>query len=177
METSGASKSQLYHYFADKDELLQEASALQADARAFGARADAGRARFARGLAALAGRGAALNRKQGCPLGALVYQLPASARTARTAVGDGFASWRRLLEDGLARCGSGANLRRTPTRPALALAVLSAVQGGLLLSRSEKSGRPLEAAFDMALAYVDAHVPTGSKGEPKTLSRLAHPAP
>ncbi len=29
METSGASKSQLYHYFADKDALLHEAAALQ----------------------------------------------------------------------------------------------------------------------------------------------------
>ena len=30
MEASGASKSQLYHYFEDKEELLREASALQA---------------------------------------------------------------------------------------------------------------------------------------------------
>ena len=30
MERSGASKSQLYHYFANKDELLREAAALQA---------------------------------------------------------------------------------------------------------------------------------------------------
>jgi TetR/AcrR family transcriptional repressor of nem operon len=29
MEKSGASKSQLYHYFADKDALLREAAALQ----------------------------------------------------------------------------------------------------------------------------------------------------
>ena len=38
----------------------------------------------------------------------------------------------------------------------LALAVLSAVQGGLLLSKGDKSGRPLEAAFEMALAFVEA---------------------
>jgi hypothetical protein len=36
--------------------------------------------------------------------------------------------------------------------------VLSAVQGGLLLSRSAKSNRPLELAFEMALAYVETHV-------------------
>lgn len=161
METSGASKSQLYHYFADKDALLQEASALQAD-RVLSAHAPM--------LAALNSLEAlrrwrdaalALNRKQGCPLGALVYQLPASARTARTAVGDGFASWRRLLEDGLAKMRERGELAREANPAALALAVLSAVQGGLLLSRSEKSGRPLEAAFDMALAYVEAQAPRG----------------
>ena len=38
----------------------------------------------------------------------------------------------------------------------IALAVLTAVQGGLLLSRSTKSNRPLELAFDMALAFVAA---------------------
>jgi hypothetical protein len=32
------------------------------------------------------------------------------------------------------------------------------VQGGLLLSRSAKSDRPLELAFDMALAHVAAQV-------------------
>ena len=39
----------------------------------------------------------------------------------------------------------------------IALAVLTAVQGGLLLSRTAQSNRPLELAFDMALAYVAAH--------------------
>ena len=38
----------------------------------------------------------------------------------------------------------------------IALAVLSAIQGGLLLSRSAKSNQPLELAFDMALAHVAA---------------------
>jgi hypothetical protein len=40
----------------------------------------------------------------------------------------------------------------------LALAVLSAVQGGLPLSRSAKSDRPLALAFDMALAHVARRV-------------------
>ena len=45
MEKSGASKSQLYHYFADKDALLREAAALEMTARARDAPAIAGIAR------------------------------------------------------------------------------------------------------------------------------------
>jgi TetR/AcrR family transcriptional repressor of nem operon len=41
----------------------------------------------------------------------------------------------------------------------IALAILTALQGGLLLSKGEKSSRPLEVAFEMALSYVAAHGP------------------
>src|SRR6516165_6547928 len=93
MEKTGASKSQLYHYFADKDELLREAAALQAK------RVLATHGQWLDSLDSLDAlrrwRDAvlALNRRVGCPLGALVYQLPNGAKGARTAVGDGFEAW------------------------------------------------------------------------------------
>lgn len=154
---SGASKSQLYHYFADKDALLREAAALQAS------RVLATHEPMLDGLDSLEAlrrwRDAvlALNRNDGCPLGALVYQLPQNANGARTAVGDGLGTWRRRLVDGLVRMRHRGELADDANPEAIALAVLSAVQGGLLMSKSEKSPRPLEAAFEMALAYVAAH--------------------
>jgi TetR/AcrR family transcriptional regulator, transcriptional repressor for nem operon len=159
MEQSGASKSQLYHYFADKDELLREAAALQAR------RVLATHEPMLEALDSLDAlrrwRDAvlALNRQDGCPLGALVYQLPQSARGARTVVGDGFEMWRRRLEDGLVKMRERGELARDADPADIALAVLTAVQGGLLLSRGENSKRPLEVAFEMALAYVAAHDP------------------
>ncbi len=158
MAASGASKSQLYHYFADKNELLREAAALQAE-RVLGAHAP-----LLEALDSLAAmrrwRDAvmALSRGAGCPLGALVYQLPRGARRARTTVEDGLEAWRGLIEDGLARMQARGELARDAAPADIALAVLSAVQGGLLLSRSAKSDRPLELAFDMALAHVAAQV-------------------
>ncbi len=158
MEVSGASKSQLYHYFADKDELLREAAALQAQ-RVLGTHGPL--------LAALNSLEAmrrwrdavlAVNRQGGCPLGALVYQLPRSAKRARMTVEDGFEAWRRQIEDGLVTMRERGELAPDVNPGDIALAVLSAVQGGLLLSRSAKSSRPLELAFDMALAYVAACV-------------------
>jgi len=157
MAASGASKSQLYHYFADRDELLREASALQAG------RVLEKHAPLLKVLdsleAMLRWRDAvlALNRQGGCPLGALVYQLPQSARRARTAVGAGFEIWRGRIEAGLVKMRERGELAPDAVPSDIALAILAALQGGLLLSRSAKSNRPLELAFDMALGYVAAH--------------------
>jgi len=158
MEASGTSKSQLYHYFADKDELLREAAALQA-ARVLGVHGPLLEAfdsleamrRWRDAVLALSGR-------SGCPLGALAYQLPQSAKRARTAVEDGFETWRRQIEGGLRKMRDRGELAPEADPGDVALAVLSAVQGGLLLARSAKSNRPLELAFDMALVYVMMHV-------------------
>ena len=40
----------------------------------------------------------------------------------------------------------------------LALALLGAVEGGLLLAKTTHSGRPLEIAIDMAIDHVARHV-------------------
>jgi len=158
MAASGASKSQLYHYFADKDALLREAAALQAE------RVLAAHAPLLEALDSLAAMRVwgdavlALNRRTGCPLGALVYQLPPSARRAGTVVEDGLELWRAQIEAGLVRMQARGELARDARPADIALAVLSAVQGGLLLSRSAKSDRPLALAFDMALAHVAAQL-------------------
>jgi TetR/AcrR family transcriptional regulator, transcriptional repressor for nem operon len=40
----------------------------------------------------------------------------------------------------------------------LGTAVLSAIEGGLLLSKTERASRPFELALDMALAYIRSHL-------------------
>ncbi len=165
MEKSGASKSQLYHYFADKDALLREAAALQTK------RVLATHGQLLDSLDALRRwRDAvlALNSQDGCPLGALVYQLPESAKRARTVVGDGFEAWRMQVEKGLVKMRDRGELSRDASPADIALAILTALQGGLLLSKGEKSNRPLEVAFEMALAYVAAHDPRAA-GERKPI--------
>jgi TetR/AcrR family transcriptional regulator, transcriptional repressor for nem operon len=162
MEKSGASKSQLYHYFADKDALLREAAAFRAR------RVLATHEQLFESLDSLDAlrrwRDAvlALNSQDGCPLGALVYQLPRSAKRARTVVGDAFETWRMQIERGLIKMRDRGELSRDANPAEMALAVLTALQGGLLLSKGEKSNRPLEVAFEMALAYVAAHDSRGT---------------
>jgi len=42
----------------------------------------------------------------------------------------------------------------------LAIALLAAVQGGLLLAKTTHSSRPLEIALDMAVEHVAKHLTT-----------------
>ena len=63
-------------------------------------------------------------------------------------------AWRQLLESGLANMKARGELAEEAEPAAIALAVLAAVQGGLLLSKSAKSNRPLEIALAMALEHV-----------------------
>jgi len=175
MEASGASKSQLYHYFEDKEELLREASALQAT-RVLGTQD-----RILEGFDSLLGIRKwteallLLSRGQGCPLGALVYQLPRTAKGANKQVAEGMVAWRRLMENGLAKMKARGELADGAEPAEIALAVLAAVQGGLLLSKSSKSNRPLEIALAMALEHV-SQVCRTSHGSEGVLQRRRTPA-
>ena len=165
MEASGASKSQLYHYFEDKEDLLREASALQAT-RVLGTQG-----RILEGFDSLSGIRKwseallLLSRGQGCPLGALVYQLPRTAQGASKEVAAGMEVWRQLVENGLANMKARGELADEAEPAEIALAVLAAVQGGLLLSKSSKSNRALEIALAMALEHVSRVCRTSSGSE------------
>lgn len=45
-------------------------------------------------------------------------------------------------------------LARSAATAAIAVAVLAAIQGGILLAKTARSSKPLELAFDMALDHV-----------------------
>jgi hypothetical protein len=106
-----------------------------------------------------------LNRGQGCPLGALVYQLPRTAQGANKEVAEGMEAWRQLVENGLANMKARGELADEAEPAEIALAVLAAVQGGLLLSKSSKSNRALEIALAMALEHVSRVCRTSSGSE------------
>ena len=170
MEASGASKSQLYHYFEDKEELLREASALQV-ARVLGTQG-----RILEGFDSLMGFRKwteallQVSRGEGCPLGALVYQLPRTAKGANKEVAEGMEVWRQLVENGLVNMKAQGEIADEAEPAEIALAVLAAVQGGLLLSKSSKSNRPLEIALGMALEHV-SQVCGASRGSEGVLRR------
>jgi len=63
-------------------------------------------------------------------------------------------AWRRLVENGLVNMKARGELVDEAKPADIALAVLAAVQGGLLLSKSSKSNRALEIALAMALEHV-----------------------
>jgi TetR/AcrR family transcriptional regulator, transcriptional repressor for nem operon len=161
MAASGVSKSQLYHYFADKDALVLEIIARQTE-RVLGAQRPHLEALDS--LPALkAWRDAFVRlnkaaRFRGCPLGSLASELANDSEPARKRLADGFSLWRDRIENGLARMQERGELGASADPRELALALLSAIEGGLLLAKTTHSSRPLEIAIDMAIDHVARHV-------------------
>jgi len=161
LEASGTSKSQLYHYFADKDALMCAVIEAQAD------RVISFQAACLKGVRSLAGlrdwRDAVveLNRASGslggCPIGSLASELVDRSEHARTLLATSFLTWEdHLIASFNAMIQEGA-LEADVDPHDLATATMSALQGGLLLAQTTRSTRPLELALDMALEHVARH--------------------
>jgi TetR/AcrR family transcriptional repressor of nem operon len=157
---TGTSKSQLYHYFADKSALVrgvvdrQVSEVLQAQS----AELDALDSMAA--LRAWRDRVVALNARVacvgGCPMGRLVSELAESDPTARAALRDGFGTWQARLATGLRSMKERGELSPESDVEVLALGLVAAAQGGLLLTQTARSTAPLEAALDLALDGIQA---------------------
>ena len=158
MEASATSKSQLYHYFADKDALMRAVIELQTR-RVMGVQAAhldtvnslAGLRRWRDALVTMnrATRGVG-----GCPLGSLASALSDQSESARALLAHGFELWESQLRRGLGAMRDSGKLKPEANPAELATAVIAALQGGLLLAQTTRSSRPLELALDMAIGHI-----------------------
>jgi TetR/AcrR family transcriptional regulator, transcriptional repressor for nem operon len=152
-EVSG---SQLSHYFADKDELVQAVIDHQADA-IVGATGRAGLG-GAEGLRAwrdmIIAQARSTEAKGGCPLGSLGGQVAESDAQARARIAAGFDRWSAVIADGLRELQDSGHLSTGIDPDDLALTVLAALQGGLLLAQVQRDAGPLETVVDTVLALA-----------------------
>jgi TetR/AcrR family transcriptional repressor of nem operon len=165
-----ASKSQLYLYFRDRDDLLRavtEATCdavldLQADVLA---RFDslAGVERYLDATVALQEE---RNGRGGCPIGSLAGQLAEHNEDARRALAEGFERWEEGLRAGLETMAARGELRHDADPSTLATQTLSTLQGGLLLTQVRRDPSQLRIAADAALALIRSAATAGT-----------HPAP
>src|SRR5205823_1042035 len=154
-------KSQLYHYFADKDALVLEVIAKQTERVLDGQRSYLEALDSLSALKAWRDAFVRLNKAAqcgGCPLGSLASELVNDSESARKRLADSFSKWRDRIENGLAKMQERGEPGASAYPHDLALALLSAVEGGLLLSKTTRSSRPLEIAIDMAIDHVARHV-------------------
>ena len=159
MEASGASKSQLYHYFTDKDDLLREVIALQTSRIVQVNTAQLDRLESFEGLSVWRDMLVAANRAGGgvggCPLGSLANELAAQSEETRNLLDRSFGAWSAAIEAGLSRMKALGRITPCADTKAIAVAVLAAIQGGLLLAKTARNSEPLELAFDMALGHIE----------------------
>jgi hypothetical protein len=94
----------------------------------------------------------------GCPLGSLANELANTSEGARKRLAGGFGAWIDRIERGLAKMRERGELAKSADPRELAIALLSAVQGGLLLAKTTRTSRPLEIAMDMAIDRVAKHM-------------------
>jgi TetR/AcrR family transcriptional repressor of nem operon len=161
MAASGVSKSQLYHYFADKDALVLEVIARQTERVLDAQRPHLEALDSLPALKAWRNAIVRLNKAvqgKGCPLGNLANELANDSEPARKRLADSFSMWGDRIEYGLAKMQARGELGASAVPRDLALALLGAVEGGLLLSKTTHSSRPLEIAIDMAIDHVARYV-------------------
>jgi TetR/AcrR family transcriptional regulator, transcriptional repressor for nem operon len=153
---AAVSGSQLYHYFPDKDDLVQAVI----DHRA---RTIAGNQREADlggpdGLRAwrdtVIAQARSSNGKGGCPLGSLAGQLAETDPDARALIAAGFEQSSAAISDGLRRLQAAEHLPASIDADDYAITLLAAVQGGLLFAQVQQNTRPLETAVDTILALT-----------------------
>src|SRR5947207_8397130 len=159
MAATGTSKSQLYHYFADKDALIREVIKAQLG-RIIAAQEAAGLREVSswEGLQRWCDHFLTVTRATqgagGCPLGSLVGELADQSEPARRVLAQCFAEWQSYLSERFAAMRDKGELAAQADPAELALTMMSALQGGLLMAQATRSARPLELALDMALQHT-----------------------
>lgn len=162
---AGVSASQLYHYFTDKQALVHAVVERQGQAVLDGQQPLLGHLDSFDALEAWRDLLVAGQRQRhcsgGCVIGSLASELAESDVQARQRLADSFARWQAHIRDGLTRMRERGELRPDADPDRLALALLAAVQGGLLLDQTRRDTAPLEAALDATIAYIHTFATTG----------------
>ena len=165
---AGVSASQLYHYFGDKAALTRAVIDYQTNTilgfhEPLLARLDS--------LDALRSWAAVIVDIQrrngfrgGCPLGSLASELAENSGAAREDIAAGYRGWQEAIRGGLAAMRDRGELVHTADVDKLATALLTTLQGGLLLAKALRDGGPLETALNTMIDHVATFA--GSRAAP-----------
>jgi TetR/AcrR family transcriptional regulator, transcriptional repressor for nem operon len=149
-----ASRSQLYHYFDDRDDLIRavvnattDSVLLAQDELLEHLDTWTGIDRWFR---VLVGFQEEREARGGCPIGSLVGQLAERDPLARAGLADGFERWEAHLRDGLERTQARGRLSANADPATLATATMALLQGGLLLTQVRRDPKQLRTALAAA---------------------------
>jgi TetR/AcrR family transcriptional repressor of nem operon len=158
MEAAGVSSSQLYHYFADRRALVRAVIAHQADAVLEAQQPLLGKLDSLDALRAWRDQTVAIERqlqcRGGCPIGSLAGELVECDEGAREDIAAGFARWESAIAAGIRAMHDRGELPAEVDPEQLALALLAAHQGGLILTQVRRDAVPLEAVLDAMIDHL-----------------------
>jgi AcrR family transcriptional regulator len=152
---AGVGRSQLYHYFDGRDDLLRAVIDTTTDALLGAQDGLLDVDRWFDGLVVLQEQRGA---RGGCPIGSLVGQLAERDEETREALVSGFERWEAPLVAGLTRMQEQGRLRRDASVESLADVTMAAIQGGLLLTQVRRDPQQLRRALDGAHSVLAAAV-------------------
>ncbi|AYG03947.1 TetR/AcrR family transcriptional regulator [Gryllotalpicola protaetiae] len=154
--------SQVYHYFGDKRGLIAAVVDFQSQRLGPAGRLDSMvelRA-WARERVEQQRGGDAMG---GCAYGSLAGQLGTGHPEFREQLVDGFGGWLARVESGLEAMHRRGELVEAASPHELAIGLLAATQGGMLLAVVTQSSESLEIALDQALDRIAALTPQAGR--------------
>ena len=168
LAVTATSKSQLYHYFADKSDLIRAVVARQGervlDLQRPALAAVDGWAALDRWRCTVVAIVASTGGRGGCPVGSLADELAELDDQARMEAASIFERWQSLLVGALQAMVDAGALRPDADLSELALATLASLQGGLLLAKTTRTTMPVEVALDAAMAHLRTYaVPSAGR--------------
>jgi AcrR family transcriptional regulator len=156
LTSAGVGKGQLYHYFADRDALIEAAVAHRC------AQVQKALARMFGGLDSLAELERALDgyvgiyeeTLAGCPIGRIASEVAGRNHGAQKQVAMAFGAWQALFTDLFTRLRERGDLHADADPDALATALLAALEGGQILSQTRNDATSLHIAIAAALGHI-----------------------
>jgi TetR/AcrR family transcriptional repressor of nem operon len=148
---AGVGPSQIYHYFADKADLVRAVIQYRGDTIVGGQQTALADIASFEDLHAWADNVVAqqsrLGFRGGCPIGSLSSELADIDPVARRQLVSAFDAWSDALRNGLTSIRDRGVLALDVDIDAFAATLLAAAQGGLLLGQAQQTTRPLHTAL------------------------------
>jgi TetR/AcrR family transcriptional repressor of nem operon len=161
---SGTSKSQIYHHYRDKNELVRDVIEFVGEQVIHREQDRLGRVSTLNGLRrwrdALVQANDLQHGAYGCALGSLAGDVADHDQVARAALQRLFRAWGDLIAEALGRMRDQGLLKPDADLDYLADGLLAALQGGYLLAQTAGDSSPMARALDMSLDYIATLSPT-----------------
>jgi len=155
-----ASRSQLYHYFEDRDDLIRAAVNATSDAVLGAQHQLLGHidswAGLERWMDAMVEMQVHRQARGGCPIGSLAGQLAERDPLARAALAEALGRWEQEITAGLESLKHAGVLHADADISDLAKATMALIQGGLLLTQVRRDPLELRSSLDAALTLLRA---------------------